>query len=466
MSSRMTFIHLSDLHFGPRHRFTLPLPASGGPSDNAGVPTLAQSIKRDLERQEFEGRASLCLTGDLTHGAEAPEFEQATQFIDQMVEHPAIGSRERVFVVPGNHDVTYTESDKERRWGPYTNWYARNFRNRPRPEAFDLKTVSKVHHYTSATNVVVLELNSCTNVQQGSPAENRGEIVIADLEHVRQQLMDISNAQLGDAIKVAMIHHHPVLIPNFAESGRGYDAVVNAGHLLTLLRSHGFHLVLHGHKHLPCTFSFDVDCAWINAETPETWVVAGGSAGSTGLPDGMAATNTYNIVDCYWNRATREGRIRVKTRGLVRFNGDGQPLLPSDWHWTTLKETDRDISHRTSRTAYRGQARTAQLVNERDRIATYTALRGNMPVVRVRPSLVAGQEYEAHFYLRAHDHQREVPREVTWSAGPMFDELVIPASGGDHTFSGRFHFYGGMLLQATLVFADGTESVGHVYATF
>ncbi len=37
----------------------------------------------------------------------------------------------------------------------------------------------------------------------------------------------------------------------------GYDAVHNSGKLLTILRRHGFHVILHGHKHDPYVFTED-----------------------------------------------------------------------------------------------------------------------------------------------------------------------------------------------------------------
>ena len=75
-----------------------------------------------------------------------------------------------------------------------------------------------------------------------------------------------------------------MLIPGLAETEKGYDAVENAGYLLTQLRNFGFHLILHGHKHTPYHFSEDSYTAFRQDRRPPILIVAGGSASSTQLP--------------------------------------------------------------------------------------------------------------------------------------------------------------------------------------
>ncbi|MEZ5952199.1 MAG: hypothetical protein R3C12_24015 [Planctomycetaceae bacterium] len=71
-----------------------------------------------------------------------------------------------------------------------------------------------------------------------------------------EDLLKKHKESIGKSI-LALIHHHPVLIPALVEADRNYDAVLRSGHLLNLLNKYGFHLVLHGHKHWPCTFTVD-----------------------------------------------------------------------------------------------------------------------------------------------------------------------------------------------------------------
>src|SRR5262249_23143064 len=56
------------------------------------------------------------------------------------------------------------------------------------------------------------------------------------LEEFRERHKDTSD----DWIKVALVHHHPILLPSFIEAGRGVDAIMNSSSLLSLLREHGF----------------------------------------------------------------------------------------------------------------------------------------------------------------------------------------------------------------------------------
>jgi hypothetical protein len=48
-----------------------------------------------------------------------------------------------------------------------------------------------------------------------------------------------------------------VVLPSLAEPDRGYDAILGSQLLLDLLKRYDFHVLLHGHKHYPHTFSYD-----------------------------------------------------------------------------------------------------------------------------------------------------------------------------------------------------------------
>ncbi|AGP35197.1 metallophosphoesterase family protein [Sorangium cellulosum] len=95
----ITLLHLSDMQFGPHHRFE-------GPSSPG---SLLQRLRDDLERlRDEEGiRPDLVLlTGDLTEYGMKSQFDQLLSFAHGLTEVTELAPR-RVVVVPGNHDVNW-----------------------------------------------------------------------------------------------------------------------------------------------------------------------------------------------------------------------------------------------------------------------------------------------------------------------------------------------------------------------
>ena len=318
--------------------------------------------------------------------------------------------------------------------------------------------------------MLVAEVNSCVHVVEGSPDESRGQLDEDAIAQLRDALQPY--AKLPSAVRVAIVHHHPVVLPVFAEAGRNYDAIVNANILLGVLREHGFHVVLHGHKHYPHVFSYDAACSWLSCEFPPMLVVAGGSAASRELPDGDSARcNTYNLLTIKWDPMAKAARVRVETRGLRTTRTDGADLpLSRDWEWWPLRTFDRDLRYAPTIPCEAAAATFAPFLQEQDsrRKKEYRRLRGNMPVAEVRPSLEYQQTCEVRVWLESHDSRdfrREHPVEVCWSAGPKFGE-------GAHSITDDptgaccavFDCWGPMLVECRMRFADGKLARAFVYA--
>ena len=447
-----------------------------------GYPSLVQSLHHDLQSPMFSSKEwsssskapnplVLMATGDLTQTASAKEFSQARRFLEDVVAAPLLGTQvslKDVFVVPGNHDVVYNEPDTERRWSPYCEFYENITGQRVRPA--DADQLTRVVDRVDDLGLVVAEINSCVDVLKGTGDEIRGHVDPLAIERLRQQLERIAPERLVRAIRVALIHHHPVVLPALSEPGRGYDAVVGAQLLLATLQDFGFHLVLHGHKHYPHTFSYDAVCAWTSEPVQPMMVVAGGSASSRGVPEGVyGATNTYNLVAYKWNPLARQGRVRIVTRGLVRHDTHGALANPARWHWKTLRVDDRILTITASaptvgRSTTRRYKKALDDTYDAARHGEYRRLRWNMLAAEVLPSLEPGLAYEVRVWLLSHDNQRrELPDKVVWSPGDDFDEVKTCFAKGNPLFSASFTYWGPMLVQARLYF--GSEVVtSSIYA--
>jgi 3',5'-cyclic AMP phosphodiesterase CpdA len=489
-------IHLSDLHYGERHVFTMESTADGKTPPAKGMPTLADKLIADLTDPKQQPdlptiiaseelanptfqfppfQKIVCISGDLTQKAVLDEFREAEKLVERLRKEASLGVSEpdRMFLCPGNHDLNWKSTDDAVRWDQYAGFLTR--------------VTKKVHlaqdaamfggvQVSPTTKVVILSLNTETKVMDETGEKSRGDLHPMQLAWARQQLEQLPPDVARDYIKVAMVHHHPVLLPSSAEAGRGYDAITGADKLLPMLHDHGFHVILHGHKHYPHTFREDVRNAFIRRDDHSLFIVAGGTCGSTELPSPQIATQCYNRIRIHW--CPREGttRVQVVTRGLVRFKDNGGELMPDQWHWKTLSIDDRHHFARRrppppSSTSMRYGPRVAE--NSAANIARqteYARSHGYFPVAEILPAMLPGQTAEVHLRIVRHPDVKLTPtgprpdvRAVTWSGGAKWFPSVRVTKVEDPDFRAIFAYWGGALLQAEIEFSDDTSCISHVY---
>jgi 3',5'-cyclic AMP phosphodiesterase CpdA len=487
----LEIIHVSDMHFGKNHRFAQ-LETPDGRTRAGTAPSLADKLIEDLRTAEAQPKRPsvglseradkrfevpdmpriVCLSGDFTQTASAQEFKQARHLAEQLGELNQLGlNKDSLFFCPGNHDVVWDKDDEELRWGPYATFLSGvsgEYHDPKKGEFFGGVQINE------AAKVVVMSLNTELKVKDEKGEKCRGDLSIGQRDWIEAELAKL-NAQQRGYIKVAMMHHHPVLLPIFAEPGRGYDAVVGAEWLMPLLHEHGFHLVLHGHKHYPHTFREDIRNAFLKTKEHSLFVVAGGSCGSKELPEPDIATQCYNRIRIHSCEELGTTRVQVLTRGLVaRPEGGGLELNPTKWKWKTLAFDDRSYTSHVDKTdlsagsmKYMRSVAAASKANQA-RESESRRTRRNYPVGEMRPAMFPGQTIEVHLRVVRHEgnHPRkrgDDPVAVTWSGGPIWFPSVRVTRQEDPEFRAVFTYWGGSLLQAELEFEDGTTEVTHVY---
>ena len=463
----LRIIHLSDLHFGKKHRFGGETTATGDYVAGAGYPTLAESIRADLANVDHEIPQIVCLTGDFTETALPAQFREAQRFYQALCD-----GADRIgpgAVVPGNHDVDWTQDRREDRmdsWRVFFGDIRGNYASWASAQRDTLVRTDLVESH----GVIIAEINSCGWVKQLTEESHRGRVDPFALKHSETQLEALDAHVVRSCIKVALVHHHPILIPDLAEPGRGYDAIHGAGHLLTILRRYGFHLLLHGHKHNPFTFTEDS----LSAQQTERhdyplFVVCGGSVASTELPDDRSPVNCYNRIEIKWLPDANQYRCRVETRALVRTTPGGAMQLPIDWTWRELSRDDR--SFRPERSISGSDRQLWRSWGDHDvdtpRIEQYQRTRGVFPTVAVRPSLTPGQAHEALIELRNHPTPNDVERidieSVRWAAGQRHGVYELQKDKGPR-FRAAFDYYGPMLIQGSVTWVDGHKADLFIYA--
>lgn len=90
MKGKITWLHLSDLHFGSK--------GSAVPAE-----TVLSSLLSDIAtaQQHFD---MIFVSGDIAYAGKALEYKQAEKFFSQLLKITGV-SKEHLFLVPGNHDV-------------------------------------------------------------------------------------------------------------------------------------------------------------------------------------------------------------------------------------------------------------------------------------------------------------------------------------------------------------------------
>jgi 3',5'-cyclic AMP phosphodiesterase CpdA len=489
-------IHLSDLHFGDGHRFSPGLTVDGAVAAEPGFPSLADVLLRDLldpanepPRPTFVGADQsrrhswhvppipkvLCLTGDFAVSPNEKEFTQAANFVERICQPAPLGlglARAAVFVCPGNHDLDWNATTDALRWHEYAGFLNAIYSGKFEPDQASRFGGVEI---CKEAGVLVLSLNSEMAVFNTDKNKTRGDLSQAQLLWAETMLENIPATEREGYIKVAMVHHHPILLPALAESGRGYDAISGSQHLLTRLHRYGFHVILHGHKHYPHTFHEDVRNAFEHSDEHSLVVVAGGTCGSTGLPDKPGATQTYNRIRIHWCAEQSTTRVQVVTRGLVRHHKTGAELLAAQWRWETLATDDRSfLSGRRTRVPSAAAMRYELPEPEGHsshaaRDEEYRRTRGNFPVAEIKPSLLPGQTNEVHLRIARHGVGRafrkseDDPVAVTWSAGCKFPKVRITRDQ-DPEFCAVFAYYDSALMQAELEFNGDARCLVFIYA--
>ncbi|KYF56516.1 hypothetical protein BE04_26815 [Sorangium cellulosum] len=309
----ITLLHLSDMQFGPHHRFE-------GPSSPG---SLLQRLRDDLERlRDEEGiRPDLVLlTGDLTEYGMKSQFDQLLSFAHGLTEVTELAPR-RVVVVPGNHDVNWKlcqayfaerEGNEERpslpywpKLRPYAEFFARFYEGQTGIQFTEAEPWSLFEY--PDLRVVVAGLNSAI-AESHRPEDHYGLVGEQQLRFFAGKLRPYKEQGF---LRIAAIHHDP-LHPGASDAARQ-----DAKDLKGMLRPY-LNLVVHGHLH-------EEQLGWLDNDVP---VLGIGSAGVKVPERPPEVPNQYQIVQVYPDRLAYGTRAYVPDQkrwiGCLRSDPEGR----------------------------------------------------------------------------------------------------------------------------------------------
>jgi 3',5'-cyclic AMP phosphodiesterase CpdA len=172
------------------------------------------------------------------------------------------------------------------------------------------------------------------------------------------------------AVRIALLHHHPINNPNINADvvERGYDAMIDGSSFMTYAGNRGFHLILHGHQHVPYMWKGSPDIPNIAAAGSAT---AGDNPnhGSFNVIDLLnpfeAIYRRFDYKQTGFEENVAEGRkLEIKSISNIRITPEGEPERAEDRSIRTLFEGRKeayDDSHQYQLLDYKVVVSPAQL---------------------------------------------------------------------------------------------------------
>lgn len=302
--AKSSILHLTDLHFATGvHRNQH---AWGIGED--GETTLAESVSVALKDRV----GAIVISGDFTFCASKDEFDQAGRSIFSLLSSLNVPPQ-NLIMVPGNHDLVWTELSGEVFAGKgvgdvalsppeateaYRDFYASILGH----DADKSLSMGRRFVLPMGMCVDVCALNSSNLASGPGYLPGMGRVGAGEFERVRQALGWTSRNH--SSLRILVLHHHLTQTEDFedpSEFSKGFGMAVDAKRILRDAARVGVDVVLHGHRHRAFVWRESVFALPDNAvkewELGEVNIVGGGTAGSShGNPPKAHHVNLFEFT--------------------------------------------------------------------------------------------------------------------------------------------------------------------------
>jgi 3',5'-cyclic AMP phosphodiesterase CpdA len=298
-------MHLSDLHLGndfiPRSLF------SGRKWWKKVRPEITNGLIEAIRMQKPD---YLIISGDFVNKQSWSCFAYAAQYLKDVFQASGFDMKERLLVIPGNHDVSFFPKKHprdDRRLGMFSSFLKELFN--------ETDSDTRRHRYAKIDinhKIVFLCLDS--TLKSAIP-KAEGEIGISQLRWARAKLNSIQG-QIGpvfdEYVKIAVMHHHPIGIVGLSPASEQFMQLLDGEDILKLLEEYHFDVLLHGHKHVPRVTTK------IRDDSGNLTIIGAGTATCPYLEDQGNYGNNFNLIDLF--PADSRGSIkRMKANAVGVF---------------------------------------------------------------------------------------------------------------------------------------------------
>lgn len=273
-----SWLHLSDLHLGSR----------SVPETRLALDSLIKDLGQQMERDQLELDA-VFVTGDIAWSGQPSEYELAQGFFAELLDTLGLPAT-RLFLVPGNHDVDWSQissgakalgetlqsreqvlevlenaTDRQLLLSRLKGYHQHMMALGGAPDSED-ESLGYAHTFElQGWRIAVLGLDSAW---LSAPGDDRARGLLLGEWQVRRLLAETRDADL----RIALVHHPFDFLREFDRN------------VCEDLLTSGTNFILHGHLHRP---------AIRRLESPDSgaMVIAGGATWES-----QSAVNAYNLV--------------------------------------------------------------------------------------------------------------------------------------------------------------------------
>ena len=293
-------LHLTDLHLGdwPEDQILDDYKSDIVPyAERVTRQALLKSTLRNLGRYLRAKKMALdavVVSGDVTVGGDPAGLELLSGLLAELQD--SVPPAEHIVVVPGNHDVSWrTPPSSADRYKNFVGSLRVKGYITPLLDGIDLPShgstdYSRHHLALDGGAIEIIPLNSSNycgtieplrglteaewdtipsllkGVDTSSVRKELNRLRLHDVARFSPQQLDCVSQMLdavcpfgtgGKQIRIAVLHHQ--LLPvSASEEFKSYEAIINLGVLQRFLRANWFDIVLHGHKHTPLAYWYDL----------------------------------------------------------------------------------------------------------------------------------------------------------------------------------------------------------------
>lgn len=305
-----SILHLSDLHFGKDHNYYH--------SGNHLRARLIEVIKPLIQQERI---GVIIASGDFTCGGSKTGFNEAREFLEQIIEECNVEKKSLV-IVPGNHDIVFGEEENPKIENDIDTRY-RKFRKQLLgiPEEEDIQ---HLRYYKLSNNWIIT--CSCFNSARirDDYLKSYGYIGWDKYRPLLSELSKkIGNLKSEEYIKrrilnFSICHHHlKIFMPSQIPSAdKPVSVLIDGGTFEKELIENGIHFLLHGHQHIEYHGSsgiFDENGKRLNLN-----ILGVGSAGVKIGRGGYPEQFNWNSFNVY--TPGEDGFLHIK---VYKYNSEG-----------------------------------------------------------------------------------------------------------------------------------------------
>ena len=231
----------------------------------------------------------IVISGDFVNKAKPKMFGIAASYLRDVFLAAGFDLREKLLVVPGNHDVKFLskrQPDDFIRLRRYRQFLRTLFDE----SDFEARR-QRFIKIDSEKRVIFICLDS--TLKNSLPLAE-GEIGENQQDWMRRKMSQISRdigAAYADYAKVVVVHHHCVPIEGTPPSSERFMQLLDAGDVLKTLDDVGINCVLHGHKHVPHV------TRRMRSDSSAMTVVGAGTTTCPFLEEQHSWGNNFQLVD-------------------------------------------------------------------------------------------------------------------------------------------------------------------------